>query len=447
VAERSRVRPVSAEEATRDLVEHLRGGGVYWAAIVVLAVLAVAGTVALGRLVASGPQPYAKWGYTAAVVAFLISTFQAAPVVTFTSRLGKGFWGIPLRRAAELGTLASLVTMPLLIVLLFQLPDFQGRPSIWFDWPGGPRLWDAVAIVVFAVLGLGLLFLSSLPDLAAARDARPRGLFRRLSLGWRGTTRQWQVLSAGVVVLGAFYLMLFVFVNLLVVSDLALSLVPGWHSAVMPPYHALSGLEAGVATTLLLLAGLRRFGGLERYIGLDPFWAAAKLLLPLTLLFFYFTWAELLTNWYGRLPDEQQVFSLFMFGPYLWPFVLSFGLNFVVPFLLLIWNPIRVSIAGPTAVAALVVIGSLVDRVRIYVPAWSIAGPVTETIDQLPPFQPPELSDFLIVLGAVALVGLLYLLAMRLFLPVSLWEYKQGVLLSRERAFVKTELTVLAKPR
>jgi molybdopterin-containing oxidoreductase family membrane subunit len=439
---------VPADEATRDLVARPRAGsGVYWVTVVVLAVLALGGIGALASLVSSGPQPYHKWGYTAAVLAFLISTFQAAPVVAFTSRLGKGYWGIPLRRAAELGALASIATTLLMIVLLFQLPDFRSRPSIWFDWPGGPRLWDGVAVVVFALLGLALLYLSCLPDLAAARDAQVGRRFRRLSLGWSGTTRQWQVLSGGIVVLGSFYLMLFVFVNLVVVSDLAISLVPGWRSAVMPPYHGVSGLEAGVATTLLALAGLRRFGRLQDYIGLDPFWGAAKLLLPLALLFFYFTWAELLTNWYGRLPEEQQVLSLFMFGPYLWLFILSFGLNFVLPFVLLIWNPIRVSIAGPTAVSALVVLGNLIDRVRIYVPAWSVAGPVGETIEQLPPAQYPGLADVLIMLGAIALAVLLYLLALRLFPAVSVWEYKQGVLLSRERAFVRAGLRVIAKPR
>jgi hypothetical protein len=442
-----RLERLTAEEATRDLVARLRGGsGRYWIAMVVLAVFALAGTVALVSLTASGAQPYHKWGYTAAVLAFLVSTFQAAPIVAFTSRLGKGFWGIPVRRAAELGTVGSLVTSALLIVLLFQLPDFKGRPSIWFDWPGGPRVWDSVAILLFAVVGLGLLYLGSLPDLGAAGDAWPDRPFRRLSLGWSGTTRQWQVLSRGVVVLGAFYLMLFVFVNLVVVSDLALSLVPGWHSAVMPPYHALSGLEGGVATSLLALAAMRRFGRLERYIGLDPFWAAAKLLLALSLLFFYFTWAELLTNWYGRLPEEQGVLFTFMFGPYLWAFVLSFSLNFVLPFLLLIWNPIRVSIVGPTAVSALVVVGNLVDRVRIYVPAWYVAGPPGQSVVDVPPAQLPALPDLLIALGAIALVVLLYLLALRLVPAVSLWEYKQGLLLSRERTFARAGVQLIAKP-
>jgi hypothetical protein len=436
-----------AAEASRDLLSVARfGGGGFWTVVGVLALLSLAGGTALVSLILSGSQPYANWGFTAACLAFLLSTFQAAPVVAFASRIARGYWGIPLRRAAELGSVAGLVTTPLLLVLLFQLPDFHGRHSIWFDWPGAPQLWDGISMAILAALGVCLLYATSLPDLAAARAARPAAFVGRLALGWRGTVRQWQVLSAGLIVLGALYLMLFVFVNVVVVSDLALSLVPSWHSAVIPPYHAVSALHAGVATTVVSLALLRRFGNLQRYIGLDPFWGAAKLLLPLSLLFFYFTWAELLTNWYGRQPEEQQVLSTFMFGPYLWAFLLSVGLNFVLPFLLLIWNPIRVSIAGPTVVAALVVVGNLIDRVRIYVPAWSIAGPVDHHFEGIPPARLPTQADILIVFGAVSLVILLYLLALRAVPAVSLWEFKQGLLLSRQRTFVRAHAQLIAKP-
>jgi hypothetical protein len=442
------------EEATRDLVGRLgRGGSGFRIAVVVLAVLAAAGVFGLASLVAGGPEPRAKWGYPAAVLAFLLSTAHAAPILALMTRLAKGFWGIPLRRVAELFAVAGLVTTPVFILLLFQLPDWRGRPSIWFDWPGGPHVWDSLAIILFSLLGLALLYLSSLPDLAAAGDARmaarhgARPLGARLALGWTGSVRQWQVLSGGVVVLGAFYLMLYAFVHLLLVSDLAISLVPGWHSSIIPPYHGISGLQAGVAATLLMLAGLRRFRGLRRYIGLDPFWGGAKLMLALSLLFFYFTWIELLTLWYGRTPDEQQVLGLMMFGPYLWLFVVSFGLNFVLTFVLLIWNPIRVSIKGPTCVAALVLIGNFVDRIRIYVAAWSVAGPAGEHLEHLPPTQYPGLVDVLVLLGMPAAVGLLYLLALRLVPPISLWEYKTGLLLKVERPYLKTAVTVVAKPR
>ncbi|MPZ16079.1 MAG: hypothetical protein GEU73_16935 [Chloroflexi bacterium] len=439
----------SPDEATRDLLHVVRPGGAgFWGAVLVLGVLAVIGLLALVILLAGGPEPRAKWGYAAAVLAFLLSTSHAAPLLALATRLAKGFWGIPIRRAAELHAVAGIVTTPLFIVVLFQLPEWQGRPTIWTNWPGAPQLWDSVAMVILTLTGLGLLYLASLPDLAAARDAGRRGLFGQLALGWTGTVRQWQILSGGIVVLGIFYLMFFVFVHVLISSDLAMSLVPGWKSSLMPPYHAVSAIQAGIATTVLTLALLRRYGGLERYLGLDPFWGAAKLLLALSLLFFYFTWSELLLTWYGRTPAEQAVLALLMFQPYLGLFVLSFLLNFVLPFLLLIWNPIRVSIAGPTFVALLVLVGNLVDRVRIYVASWSVAGPPGQvlTVETLPPTQYPGPLDLLIMLGAISAVALLYILALRFVPAISLWEYKLGHLLKIEQPYLRTEVAVLAKP-
>ncbi len=406
-----------------------------------LATLAAAGVVALVELLLGGARSPASWGYVAAALAFLLSTAQAAPPLAFASRLARGFWGISLRRAADLWVVAGLVTTPLLIVLLTRLPDWHNRPSIWLNWPGAPGVWDAVGITVLLLAGLALLWAGARPDRAAARALRGGS-----ASAWRGTVRAWSVLTLGMKALGGLYLLVLVFVHLLVVSDLALSLVPGWSSPNMPPYHAVTALQAGIATTLLTLAALRYFGGLERYIRRDAFHAAGKLLLSLSLLWFYFTWAELLTYWYGRTPAELHLLDLLMFGPYLGLFAAAALLNFVLPFLVLLWNRVRLTVAGPTLAAALVLLGNYVDRVRIYVAAWSVAGPPRPELDQVPAAQWPGLPEVLVLLGMPAAALLLYLLALRLLPAVSLWEYRAGALLEVERPYLKTRVPVIAKP-
>src|SRR6188508_398234 len=127
------------------------GGPRYWLAVAILGVLAVGGIIALALLAAGGPEPRVRWAYPAAMLSFILSSAQAAPILALATRLTRGYWSVPLRRLAELGAVAGLVTAPLFILLLVQLPDWHHRPSIWQDWPGAPQLWDSIAIVLLAV--------------------------------------------------------------------------------------------------------------------------------------------------------------------------------------------------------------------------------------------------------------------------------------------------------
>ncbi len=434
------------DEATHDLLDWLRGRGPSTIAIILFLLLGLIGIACVIALIMSGPEPRVKWGYTAAITSFLFSTTSAAPVLAFMSRFAKGYWGISLRRVAEVYSVGGLVTAPLFIILLHQLPDFYGRPSIWNDWPGAPVFWDTIAIILTTFAGLALLYLTSIPDFAAARDAGMGGMYRRLALGWTGTKRQWKVLTMGLIPLGAFYLMWLTYTHLFMVSDLAMSLVPGWKSSIFPPYHEISALQAGISITLLGLYLVRRLGHLEGYIGVDPFWGASKVLLALTLLFFYFTWAEFLPYWWGRLPEEIRLIDLLMLGVYRGHFITAFCLSFIAPFLLLIWNAVRRSVTGPTLVSIIILVGHFVDRVRIYVASWSVAGPVGQHITVAPPVYWGTLLDLGVVVGAISGMIFLYLVTLRILPPVSVWEFKSALLYTTERRFMKTEVAVLAKP-
>jgi len=417
-------------------------GRPYSVALLVLGLLAVFGIGALVSLVASGPEPRSKWGYAAAALVLLLSTLQAAPPLALLSRLTTGYWGIPLRRAADLGGLSGVVTAPLGIVLLFALPDWSGRASIWLDWPGAPRLWDGIALVLLALLGLVLVYLNALPDLAAA--SRPIGLARR----WRGGSHQWSVLSSALAIVGSLYLLLLIFVHLVVASDLAVSLVPGWKSADMPAYQITSALQGGLATVTVVLALVRRRAGALSPIGRDTFHALGKLVLTFSLFWFYFTWAEILTDWYGREPEAVAVLNLLYFGPYLLPFLAAAVLVFVIPLLLMLSNGARGSVAGPTIAAVCVLGGLVVDRVRLYVAAWSVAGPpTTVSLDNVPPVaQFPGLPDVLVFLGLPAAAAFVYLACLR-WVPLEAgWELTARNLLQTTRAYGKRTVTVLAKP-
>ncbi|HEX6512844.1 MAG TPA: hypothetical protein VF157_11125, partial [Chloroflexota bacterium] len=331
---------LQAEMAAAGMALRRRPRGLaYWLVVAFTGMLGLAAGGAVGFRLWKGAQAV-EWGYAAATAAFLVSSVQAAPAVAAITRLTRGYWATTLRRACDLLAVAGLVSTPLLTVLLYQLPNWKGRPSIWFDLVTAPQAPDAAAVALLAFAGLGMLWLGGWPDRA------PRG----------GTPRHWEALLLGQVLLGSLYMAMLLYAGLVVASDLAVSLVPGWNSAEMIIYQIFTGFEGGLAATIVALACLRRFGGLQPYIHTDVFTALSKLLLGFALLFIWFFWAEFLTFWYGRLPDEKDLMRLFMFGSYVIPFGLSLLANFLLPVALLIWNSVRASIAGTIAVAAIVLV-------------------------------------------------------------------------------------------
>ena len=448
------------------LGKHRATGSLFRAVVIVLAVLFVLGIVGFILLLQDGVSKTAVWGYHAALFAFILTTAQGAPMVAIAPRMAKAHWRRPISRAAELFTAVGILGLLLFIPLLWVLPDLgDGRRTLWFfhdvrNMPAYmPHIIATVALLSLVITGLALLWVSALPDLAAIRDSsigRRQRTFARLAHGWHGTSGQWNMLYHRQGILGAFYFMMLIFTHFVISVDFAMALVPGWIDALFPATHAFNSLQAGVATVLVTMFLLRKFGGYEEYIGLDQFWGLGKLLFALSLLWVWFWFSSFIILWYGKKPNEQAALDLMMSGPYQAAFITAFVLNFVAPFFLMIWNPLRKSIWGPTLVATGVLIGTFFDRIRLYVAAYSVPGigdpdvPKHELHHPLPESLAeanlPGLPDVLLWIGAIAGVALVYLLASRIFPLINIWEQKELLLYKVHKPFHRTEVLVLGKP-
>ena len=174
---------------------------------------------------------------------FILSTATAAPLIAYASRMAKGYWALPLRRVAALYAVPSLLSFVLLIPIMASLPPLDGRSTLWFEFrAGAPFLTDALALAILLLTGMALLWFSAVPDLAGPPSrVRAMGRWQRLLfLNWSGTARQWKVLRAANLALGAFYLMGYAFVHMLLTTDLGQSLLPGWRSGIFPVYSAVT---------------------------------------------------------------------------------------------------------------------------------------------------------------------------------------------------------------
>ena len=456
------------EGVSRNLLErHESSGSLFRSAVVLFGILTALGVVGVVIRLSGGFDDKAVWGYYAAVFAFILTTAQAAPMAAIAPRIAKAHWRRPISRAAELWTAVGLLSMLLFIPLLWVLPDLEdGRRTLWFfdfDEPGSvpaysPHIWATLALLFMVATGVALLWVSSLPDLAIVRDHSSGWKQRwaaRLAGCWNGTSAQWNMLHHRLGMLGALYFMMLVFVHFLISVDFAMALIPGWIDALYPATHAANALQAGAATMLLTMFFLRKYGGYEDYITLDQVWGLGKLMFALSLLWFWFWFSSFIILWYGKKPHEQAALELLMIGPYLPVFAASFIMNFIVPFFAMIWNPVRKSLWGPPLVAAVVLLGTFFDRVRLYVAAYSVPGigdpSVVKhelTVEQVQGMSAvmPGAADVMIIVGAISGSILVYLLASRLLPIISIWEQKELLLYKIHKPFHRTEVLVLGKP-
>ena len=462
--------PFTSQAAVaQDLIgKHDKPSDKWWSGVAAGAILLVLGIIGFVLRLSDGVSDRIVWGYFAMMFAFVLTTAQAAPMVAIAPRIANAHWRRPISRAAELWTAVGLFNMLLFIPMLWILPPLSdGRRSLWFFDPESsvykdvpiysPHIWATMALLALVIIGVLLLWLSALPDLALIRDRGADGWRKRwaarLSRNWIGTSQQWHMQRHRMGILGAFYFMMLIFVHFLISMDFLITLVPGWIDALFPITHAASSLQAGVATVILTMVILRHWGGYRDYITLEQFWGVSKLLFALSLLWFWFWFSSFNVLWYGKKPSEQAVLDMMMFGPYRPVFLAAFLLCFVTPLVVMVWNPVRKSIWGPTIMSVAVLLGTLADRLRLYVAAYSIPGIGDPYVDkhhlvpgELPKAHFPDVPDILMVLGVIGGCVLVYLLFARLIPPVNIWEQKELTLYKMHKAYHRAQVLILGKP-
>ena len=444
---------------SKDLINlHKRKGKFFGIAAIVMSVLFILGVFGFILKVSEGVDDPSEWGYYAALVSFLITAGQGALMVSIATRLVKAHWRRPISRAAEMFAVVGLYNLILLIPLLWVLPGLSdGRRSLWFfnelkNIPENmPQIQMLLSMIFLVLAGIGLLWISSLPDLAVIRDSevnkKKKGLIGRLSGQWYGTSKQWFIQYHRLGMMGAFYFMMLITTHFLFSMDFSMTLVPGWIDALYPATHAHNSLQAGIAIVLIAMFILRRFGGYGDYIKYEQFWGLGKLLFAASLLWFWFWFSSFIVFWYGAKPNEQGVLELLMVGPYLPVFLVAFTLNFLVPLFTMMWNPLRRSIWGPTVIAFSVLVGTVFDRIRIYVSSWSVATQENKhLLTEIPSAIKPDVADILMWLGGISGAILIYLLATRIIPVVSIWEQKELLLYRIHKPFHRLEeVLVLGK--
>ena len=392
-------------------------------------IVAVTYTVATGIGVWGNNIPVG-WAFDIINFVWWIGIGHAGTLISAILLLFQQRWRTSINRFAEAMTLFAVMQ-----ALIFPALH-TGRP--WFDfwlfpypstlglWPNfkSPLMWDVFAVNTYFLVSLLFWYVGLLPDLAALRDTSKSLVARKaygiFALGWRGSARLWRHYRIAYLLLAGLSTPLVLSVHTIVSFDFAVSLLPGWHATIFPPYFVAGAIFSGFAMVLTLVIPARKVLGFENVITPRHLENMAKVLLATGLMVAYGYMAEHFNAWYSG--DRFESFLFFQTrqrGPYAPVYWLMMFCNVVVPQIFW-WKRARQSIWALWIASILVNVGMWTERFNIIVTSLHR--------DFLPSswaMYYPTWVDWSIFAGTVGMFGTLFLLFLRFVPSVSASEVKE----------------------
>ena len=386
---------------------------------------------------AAGMNRNAMWGTYLSNFIFWIGLSHSGTLLSAVLHITQSDWRKSIYRSAEAMTLFSLMTAAMFVMV------HVGR--VWFVhwtfpvpnpmelWPNfrSPLMFDVMAIVTYLTASSVFIYMGSLPDFAAVRDAST-GLRRRiyaiLCFGWRGTGQEWHTLGWAYTFFAVLVIPLAVSVHSIVSWDFALSTVPGLHQTIFAPYFVCGAIYSGTAGIVTVMWMLRRFMGFGRYIGQLHIDNLSKLLLVLSLIWTYINICEMFTGWYsGTSYEYEAILYKIKDGPFAWLYWEMLAFCALVP-LALFSRRIRTNWNKMLVISILINIGMLTERFIIV--ASSLPRKFLPDVFGV---YVPSLVEISITVGSFAIFTTLFLLFVKIFPAVSIYEVKETLNPLRKR--------------
>ena len=368
------------------------------------------------------------WGFDIINFVWWIGIGHAGTLISAILLLLRQDWRTSINRFAEAMTLFAVACAgvypifhmgrPWLAYWLFPYPDTMG---VWPQFKS-PLVFDVFAVSTYASVSALFWYIGLVPDLATLRD-RAQTRFGQIAfgifaLGWRGSARHWHHYETAYRLLAGLATPLVVSVHTIVSFDFALSVVPGWHSTVFPPYFVAGAIYAGFAMVLTLAIPIRAIYKLHDFITMRHLQNMAKVMLATGLVVGYGYGLEIFFGWYSGSATESYVIQNRFGGPYaptFWGLLLC---NVVVPQFL--WSRrVRQSPKALFVISLFVNVGMWLERFVIIV--------VSLHRDHMPSswdMYVPTMWDWATYVGTIGLFFTLLFLFIR-FLPlISIFEVR-----------------------
>lgn len=407
------------------------------AGLVLLLFVAIAYLLAKGVGIWGVNIPVA-WGFAITNFVWWIGIGHAGTLISAILLLVRQDWRTSISRFAEAMTIFAVAQAAIFPILhlgrpwyFYWLIPYPNPEGIWPQFRS-PLMWDFFAVLTYGTVSLLFWYLGMVPDLASTRDRATRSLGRVfygvLALGWRGSALHWQRYEQMYLLMAALATPLVVSVHSIVSYDFAVSILPGWHSTIFPPYFVAGALYSGFAMVLTLSIPLRRFYHLEAMVTMRHIGVMAKVMLASGLVVAYGYLMEAFTAWYSGNQFDAYVAINRAFGPYAGWYWTLIACNVLIP-LVLWFRWARTSLPVLWLLALVVNVGMWTERFVIVV--------VSLHRDFLPSSWDvftPTFWDWGTLAGTLGLFAALFYLFVRFLPMISVYEMRHALHGRRQEA-------------
>ncbi len=425
----------SVRDVTEDILRPVEAfpTSLWWKAFLLVLTITVVDLGIIGYLMYEGlyilgiNNPVA-WGFFIVNFVFWIGIGHAGTLISAVLYLFRQEWRTGINRAAEAMTIFAVLTAASNLIIhigrpwvgfwLFPYPNERG--PLWVNFRS-PLIWDTFAVSTYLTISLVFWYIGLIPDIAAVRD-RSKGEMKRkiydiLSLGWVGSNKAWSHLEMVAMILAALSTPLVLSVHTIVSFDFAVSILPGWHTTIFPPYFVAGAIFSGFAMVVTLMVIAREVFNLKDYITMKHLENMNKVIMVTGLIVGLAYSTEFFMAWYSGNEYEGFTFVNRAFGPYGWAYFIMFSCNVFSPQVFW-WKKLRTNIPVMFVISIVVNIGMWFERYVIV---------MTTHADFLPSswdMYIPTVYDFMMLIGTFGIFFTLFLLFCRIMPVIAIAEVK-----------------------
>lgn len=372
-------------------------------------------------------QPVA-WGFPIVNFVFWVGIGHAGTLISAILFLLRQKWRTGIARFAEAMTIFAVMCAGIFPIihtgrpwLAGYLTPYPNQHGLWVNFTS-PLVWDVFAVSTYFTVSLVFWYVGLIPDFATLRDRTAsklkKSIYSIFSLGWRHSNRHWQHYEKAYMLLAGFATPLVLSVHTIVSFDFAVSIMPGWHTTIFPPYFVAGAIFSGFAMVVTVLVVVRKIFNLENIITMDHLEKMNKVILATGMMVGYAYAMEFFIAWYSGVQAELFVFINRALGPYAWAYWIMVSCNVISP--QLFWfKKFRRSIPVMMVIVILVNVGMWFERFVITVTSLHR--------DFLPSswaYYTPTLYDIGILIGSFGLFFTLVILFTKALPVVSISEVK-----------------------